>query len=145
MTSYCTWGTTPSAPFIVWHWRRLPKNIWGVKPKYWDGKKVVITDKCMGVSQLLVVSAGLSAQVYAYAVWLYQCYNSLIVYSGRSHTEQTRKLVTPPGIHIWTLFAHISLHKWVSLSTIGDTFCGCSWLQSILILTTPRIWHIALE
>jgi len=37
------------------HWRRLTKNIeWAVgKPKYCGGQKVVNSDKCMGISQLL--------------------------------------------------------------------------------------------
>lgn len=34
------------------HWRRLVKNYWVGKKKYW-GEKVVKGDKCMGDSKLL--------------------------------------------------------------------------------------------
>ena len=35
------------------HWRRLVPKYWVGKPKYWGGQKMVKSDKCMGVSQLL--------------------------------------------------------------------------------------------
>jgi len=37
------------------------------KPKYWVGQKVVKSDKCMGVSQLLGARARAAPKVYAYA------------------------------------------------------------------------------
>ena len=42
-------------------------KILGGKPKYWGGQKVVKSDKCMGVSQLLGAHARAAPKVYAYA------------------------------------------------------------------------------
>src|SRR6218665_2736678 len=39
---------------VCLYWRRLVKNVGSDKPKYW-GEKVVRSDKCMGISQLLGV------------------------------------------------------------------------------------------
>ena len=92
------------------------------KPKYWGGQKVVKSDKCMGVSQLLGARARAAPKVYAYA---------------ERHTEATGTDFPPQsgGDH-----GRIQTNFW-GFSLISDAFvhvCTLRLLFHLRVLTRTR-------